>query len=190
MPLVWPKRSTHRPYRPLADLAALQGIGLEYDCRIFQAIRHRVAGGVCSMSALLRIAVAAAIVAIAMPSFATEPSPDGAKVYIIWPRDGHCHQGRQVLAAHGPDQHGRRAGRRGEGRHRPSSSDHRYRSAAAGRADPERRAIICISARARRRRASSLRRARILCSSCSAMRTTRRTIRRCYVRKDHRRWCA
>ena len=40
------------------------------------------------MSALLRIAVAAAVLAIAMPSFAVEPSPEGAKVYIIWPRDG------------------------------------------------------------------------------------------------------
>lgn len=40
------------------------------------------------MTMCMRIAVAAAMLAVAAPAFATEPSPEGAKVYIIWPKDG------------------------------------------------------------------------------------------------------
>jgi hypothetical protein len=50
------------------------------------------------MSAFLRIAVAAAVLAIATPSFAVEPSPEGAKVYIIWPRDGTVIKGGKFWA--------------------------------------------------------------------------------------------
>lgn len=40
------------------------------------------------MTMCVRIAIAAAMFAVAVPAFATEPSPEGAKVYIIWPKDG------------------------------------------------------------------------------------------------------
>ena len=40
------------------------------------------------MTMYMRIAIAAAMLAVATPAFAAEPSPEGAKVYIIWPRDG------------------------------------------------------------------------------------------------------
>lgn len=40
------------------------------------------------MTMWLKAAIAAAILVIAVPAFAAEPSPEGAKVYIIWPRDG------------------------------------------------------------------------------------------------------
>lgn len=40
------------------------------------------------MTSCIRAVVVAAILAIAAPVFAAEPSPEGAKVYIIWPRDG------------------------------------------------------------------------------------------------------
>jgi Domain of unknown function (DUF4399) len=40
------------------------------------------------MTLRLKAAIAAAILVIAAPAFAAEPSPEGAKVYIIWPKDG------------------------------------------------------------------------------------------------------
>ena len=40
------------------------------------------------MTMCIRAVVAAAIVAIAAPVLAAEPSPEGAKAYIIWPGDG------------------------------------------------------------------------------------------------------
>jgi hypothetical protein len=36
----------------------------------------------------MRIAIAAAMLAVVTPAYAAEPSPEGAKVYIIWPKDG------------------------------------------------------------------------------------------------------
>jgi len=40
------------------------------------------------MTMCMRVAIAAAMLAVAAPTFAAEPAPEGAKVYIIWPGDG------------------------------------------------------------------------------------------------------